>query len=184
MRFNFTTTAFSGPVPQSVEVRVIAGCSATAAAQPTDPGILGVLAAEQRLNYLGFRDENGLLLAVDGIMSSHTENAIGLFNAAVNDNGSAFTPSKAFTFIAATDIDSSSDGLGSPPRWLQAVPGANAGWTDATGGNNWGTSWAVHTLTTAGKIAAAAKQTLEILNISAPIRINDRRFRAPGRAGD
>jgi peptidoglycan hydrolase-like protein with peptidoglycan-binding domain len=113
------------------------------------------IALQQRLNYLGFPDEKGQPLVIDGIVGPHTEAALRLFKAAVDSSGTSSPQAEN-----ATLDDRTVRWLNAPnaPRWEKFLVAVE------TGLQEWfGTSWLVDSL-------AAANQTVPgaIVNRLAP----------------
>ena len=104
----------------------------------------GIIALQQRLNYLGFTDDDGQPLVIDGIVGPHTEAALEFFKAVVDCS------TTASPLTETSDLDETT------VQWLNA-PNAPQ-WTEytATGspavsngqGLNYGTSWLINTLAT------------------------------------
>ena len=106
-----------------------------------------VAKVQQRLNYLGYVDETGIPLVVDGILGPHTAHAIALFNAVVGDT--------SLTAVSST-IVSSQINSASAPRW-QELSAGGTGWINQTGGADSGADWALSVLERAGQANDSAE---------------------------
>ncbi len=130
-----------------VEILIESGHSVTGHTA-VDQGIstLDAMRRQQRLRYLGFPDEDGEPLAVDGIIGPKSMYATGRFNAAVSGesevSSSMYLTDAGLRFINANNA----------PRWEPLIPGdvaeghamsvsSGEPWNESAGGGLLATSW-------------------------------------------
>ncbi len=129
------------------------------------------LRAEQRLKHFGYPSANGQLLDVDGVYDQRTQEAVRLFNAAVNHQEK--NPADATELLFANEYGPGTLNSSAAPRWGKLVPSSGVNFVSVdnatcvalgltagcTNPEVWGTSWAAGILLDAGRKRVAASQT-------------------------
>ena len=124
-------TDFDGGVANTGTTGVNEGDEAVTNAVPIQSSrdTVNVMRIQQRLNYLGFLDYDGLPLVIDGILGPRTQSVISLFRAAIDPSGGRipYTPGdgtdeNTSTSLANYELDELTLAWlnsRSAPRWLQ-----------------------------------------------------------------
>ncbi|MFO0888288.1 MAG: hypothetical protein U0790_03975 [Isosphaeraceae bacterium] len=127
-----------------------------AGAVTADASVLGIMRRQQRLRFFGFPGASGQPLVVDGIVGPETRHATGLFEAAMT--GAVFAaadgPSeRGQAFLNAANA----------PRWVPLT--AKPGVVPLVVGQ-WGTSWLIDTLRSAGEALDPASPPLRVQRVA------------------
>ena len=132
-----------------------------------DGSTLDTYRLQQRLNFLGFPDENGNPLALTGTLNQSTDWAIGLFNAAMTSTD----PDPNATAINQQWINAAD-----APQWEELSSTGGTGWqnTDDPANNpgglaqDWGTNWTAELIEQAGEQNQSGTP-LSISSVSLPM---------------
>jgi hypothetical protein len=138
----FNSNGYTNSPTGALQINVTPGYTAMSLSVSLSTGLTGsnpldVYKVQQRLLYLGFPDNNGNKLTVDGVMGPSTAWANGLFTAAASDPAGG---------VVATAQVSDPINLPNAPRWVEITdrPGV-VPFDPATGQTptaRWTTSWA------------------------------------------
>ncbi|MHC4715416.1 MAG: LEPR-XLL domain-containing protein, partial [Planctomycetota bacterium] len=135
-QFELVIETHAGGVDEqhTVTIDVEAGHATTGEQGEVAYGALSALRVQQRLNYLGFGDITGSGLETTGVMDLATGQALQLFRAAVDADGT-LAPADADDTLTQTSLLWLNDA--GAPRW-QAMAGLDVSVTEA-----YGTSWLI-----------------------------------------